>query len=127
MTYVHFCCYCRNQCSRIHIILVFRFYRTRFTLFLYLFFFKLTCQKVVRKNLALILVYSRNRHIDFKTRHFLHHSLTFIALTLLVGRQEQHPTCKNCSYMSRARCTLFAYGPELMPLSSLNSIISCII
>jgi len=98
-----------------------------FTLFLYLFFFKLTCQKVVRKNLALILVYSRNRHIDFKTRHFLHHSLTFIALTLLVGRQEQHPTCKNCSYMSRARCTLFAYGPELMPLSSLNSIISCII
>jgi len=60
-----------------------------FTLFLYLFFFKLTCQKVVRKNLALTLVYSRNRHIDFKTRHFLHHSLTFIALTLLVGRQER--------------------------------------
>ena len=40
----------------------------------------------------------------------------FSALTLLVGRQEGHPACKNwvvrcwCGYLSRARCRL-AYNP----------------
>jgi len=40
-----------------------------------------------------------------------------IALTLLVGRQEERPACKNrlvgywCGYLSGARCRLFAYGP----------------
>ena len=42
--------------------------------------------------------------------------IAFSALTLLVGRQEGHPACKNwvvgcwCSYLSGARCR-FAYGP----------------
>ena len=37
----------------------------------------------------------------------------FGALTLLVGRQEEHPACKNCccGYLSGATCRLFAYGP----------------
>ena len=41
---------------------------------------------------------------------------TFSALTLLVGRQEGHPTRKNWvvrywhGYLSGARCKLFAYG-----------------
>jgi len=40
----------------------------------------------------------------------------FSALTMLVGRQEGHPACKNrvvgcwCGYLSRAMCRL-AYGP----------------
>jgi len=40
------------------------------------------------------------------------------ALTLLVGRQEEHPACKNrvmrcwCGRLSGARCRLFAYGPS---------------
>ena len=42
----------------------------------------------------------------------------FSALTLLVGRQEGHPACKNwvvgcwCCYLSGARCRL-AYGPAV--------------
>ena len=44
---------------------------------------------------------------------------SFTALTLLVGHQEEHPSCKKiedkdwccCHYLSRARCRLFAYGP----------------
>jgi len=42
--------------------------------------------------------------------------VVFSALTLLVGRQEGHPACKNLSggcwrgYLSGARCRL-AYGP----------------
>jgi len=41
----------------------------------------------------------------------------FSAVTLLVGRQDEHPTCKNwvmrcwCGYLSGPRCKLFAYGP----------------
>ena len=41
----------------------------------------------------------------------------FSALTLPVGRQEEHPTCKSwvmrcwCGYLSGARCRLFVYGP----------------
>ena len=40
-----------------------------------------------------------------------------IALTLFVGCQEEHPTCRNwvmrccCGYLSGVRCRLFAYGP----------------
>jgi len=47
----------------------------------------------------------------------------FTALTLLVGRQEEHPACKNwvmrcwCGYLSGARCRLFAYGPADAPSS----------
>jgi len=43
--------------------------------------------------------------------------IAFIALTLLVGRQEEHPVGKNwlmrcwCGCLSGARCRLFAYGP----------------
>jgi len=43
--------------------------------------------------------------------------LAFSALTLLVGRQEEHPACKNWvvrywhGYLSGARCIRFAYGP----------------
>ena len=42
--------------------------------------------------------------------------VAFSALTLLIGRQEGHPACKNwvvvcwCGYLSGARCRL-AYGP----------------
>ena len=41
----------------------------------------------------------------------------FSGLTVLVGRQEEHPACKNwvmrcwCGYLSGVRCRLFAYGP----------------
>ena len=38
----------------------------------------------------------------------LQYSNAFIALTLLVGCQEEHPVCKN--YLSGTRCRLFAYG-----------------
>ena len=40
-----------------------------------------------------------------------------VGICLLVGRQEEHPACKNwvtrcwCGYLSGARCRLFAYGP----------------
>ena len=43
----------------------------------------------------------------------------FSALTLLVGRQEEHAACRNwvmrwwCGYLSGARCRLFAYGPAI--------------
>jgi len=42
---------------------------------------------------------------------------TFSALTPLVGRQEEHPACKNgvmrcwCGCLSGAMCRSFAYGP----------------
>jgi len=48
-------------------------------------------------------------------------AFAFSALTLLVGRQEGHPACKNrvvgcwCGYLSGARCRL-AYGPADVPL-----------
>ena len=56
----------------------------------------------------------------------------YSALTLLVGRQEEHPTSKNwmircwCGYLSRARCRLFAYGPADATASQ-NPTISCLI
>ena len=40
----------------------------------------------------------------------------FSALTLLIGRQEEHSACKNgvmrcwCGYLSGAKCRLLAYG-----------------
>jgi len=45
------------------------------------------------------------------------HTRAFSALTLLVGRQEGHPACKNRvvrywhGYLSGARCRWFAHGP----------------
>jgi len=54
------------------------------------------------------------------------------ALTLLAGRQEEHPACKHrvmrcwCGYLSGARCRLFAYGPTDATASQ-NPIISCLI
>jgi len=56
----------------------------------------------------------------------------FSALTLLVGRQEERPACKNwvmrcwCGYLSGSRCRLFAYGPADATASQ-NPIISCLI
>ena len=56
----------------------------------------------------------------------------FIALMLLVGHQEEHPACKNwvmrcCySFLSEARCRLFAYGPADATASQ-NPIISCLV
>jgi len=46
---------------------------------------------------------------------FHHIILAFSALTLLVGRQEEHATCKRLSggvlvWLSGARCRLFAYS-----------------
>jgi len=47
----------------------------------------------------------------------LSHTPAFSALTLLVGRQEEHLACKNwvmrcwCGYLSGARFRVFAYGP----------------
>jgi len=51
------------------------------------------------------------------TTEWLSKSNAFSALTLLVGRQEGHPACKNWvarywhGYLSGARCKWFAYGP----------------
>jgi len=53
---------------------------------------------------------------DFIYVYFKERLRSFSALTLLVGRQEGHPACKNrvvgCwrGYLSGARCRL-AYGP----------------
>ena len=50
-------------------------------------------------------------------RHCYRMNIVFSALKLLVGRQEEHPACKNllmrccCGYLSEARCRLFACGP----------------
>ena len=51
------------------------------------------------------------------SRYLVFFYFALSALTLLVGRQEEHPACKNlvmrcwCGYLSGARCRLFAYGP----------------
>jgi len=57
----------------------------------------------------------------------------FSALTVLVGRQEEHPACNNwvmrcwCGYLSAAaRCKLFAYGPADATASQYLTI-SCLI
>ena len=48
---------------------------------------------------------------------FTRYNGSFSALTLLIGRQEGHPDCKNwvvrcwCSFLPGARCKWFAYGP----------------
>ena len=71
-----------------------------------------------------------------ETRHLLYVCFflccAFGALTLLVGRQEEHPACRNwvmgcwCGCLSGARCRLFAYGPSDATASQ-NPIISCLI
>jgi len=43
-------------------------------------------------------------------------SIAFCALTLLAGRQEEHPVSNKllecgCGYLSEMMCRLFAYGP----------------
>jgi len=57
--------------------------------------------------------------ITLTTRYYCYYSTlryTFSALTLLVGRQEGHPACKNWvvrywrRYLHGARCKWFAYG-----------------
>ena len=54
---------------------------------------------------------------DFYNVHKHSPAIACSALTLLVGRQEGHPACKNWvvmywwRYLSGARCKLFAYGP----------------
>jgi len=64
--------------------------------------------------------------------HYYYVRETEPALTLLVGRQEQHLACKKramtcwCGYLSAARCRLFAYGPA-DSTASLNPIISGLI
>jgi len=53
--------------------------------------------------------------MSFRNLNLLTRVLTFSVLTLLVGWQEEHPTCKKLSgevlagYLSGARCRL-AYG-----------------
>ena len=71
--------------------------------------------------------------LDLPTEHVtLLTQYVFGALTLSVGRQEEHPACKNwvmrcwCGYLSGARCRLFAYGPADATASP-NPIISCLI
>jgi len=60
------------------------------------------------------------------------HAGAFVALTLLVGRQEEHPACKNsamrcwCSYLSGTRCRLFAYGSADVTTSQ-NPTILCVV
>jgi len=78
----------------------------------------------------------RNVHqcvTDFVVFYFWENrSSAFSALTLLVGRQEEHPAYKNwlmrcwCGYLSGARCRLFAYGPA-DATASWNPIVSCLI
>ena len=58
--------------------------------------------------------------------------LTFSALALLVGHQEEHPACKKLSdevlvcYRSVARCRLLAYGPADAAASH-NPVSSCLV
>ena len=62
----------------------------------------------------------------------MHYILSFKALTVSVGRQEEHPACKNwvmrcwCGYLSGVMWRLFAYGPANATASP-NPIISCLI
>ena len=55
---------------------------------------------------------------------------TFSALTLLVGRQGEHPACEHCMMrcwcgcVSGARCRLFAYGPADATAIPKNPVIS---
>ena len=77
------------------------------------------------RRLAIIIISSSSIVLAFGV-------LAFSALTLLAGRQKQHPACKNgvmrcwCGYRSGMRCRLFAYGPADATASP-NPIISCLI
>jgi len=65
-------------------------------------------------------------YLLFLVRWFAFSELTL----LLVGRQEEHPACKNwvmrcsCGYLSGLRCRFFAYGPADATASQ-NPTISC--
>ena len=61
-------------------------------------------------------------------------SLTSV-LTLLVGRQGEHPACKNwvmgcwCGYLSVVKCRLFAYGPAdatAVPNTASSACVACV-
>jgi len=63
-----------------------------------------TCNRQTDTRRQLIILYLHSLAMSFST------------LTLLVGRQEEHPACKNwmgcwCNSLSTERCRLFAYGP----------------
>jgi len=76
--------------------------------------------------------------ISYWLKHTLHYIIlqmltlyykcfAFSALTLLVGHQEEHTTCKKNSvmrcwrgYLSGARCKWFAYGPTNATATSLS-------
>ena len=49
-------------------------------------------------------------------KNFSYKTYVFSALTLLVGHQEEHPACRNWVMVSGARCRLFAYMFQPMPL-----------
>jgi len=57
------------------------------------------------------------KHVSEICCTLLEQPLAVNALTLLVGRQEEHLACKNwvtmffCGYLCGTRCRLFAYGP----------------
>jgi len=59
-------------------------------------------------------------------------AFAFSALTLLVGRQEERPACRNwvmrcrCDHLSGVRCTLFTYG-SADATASQNPTVSCLI
>jgi len=86
--------------------------------------------QLLLKNFMMTLMSSRWR--DIAVLYLQGSALAFSTLTLLVGRQEEQPVCKNwlmrcwCGYLSGARCRLFAYGPADATASQ-NPIISCII
>ena len=72
---------------------------------------------------ALVLMSAKKKYDSIwpvtKPVPIIHHRLSgaFSALTPLVGRQEEHPACKNwvmrcqCGCLSGVKCSLFAYGP----------------
>ena len=71
------------------------------------------CYLCSTTSMCLHFVLDRLHHVI--CMHYI--DTAFIALTLLVGHQEEHPACKNwvmecwCGYLSGARCRLFSYDP----------------
>ena len=71
------------------------------------------CYLCSTTSMCLHFVLDRLHHVI--CMHYI--DTAFFALTLLVGRQEEHPACKNwvmecwCGYLSGARCRLFSYDP----------------
>jgi len=70
---------------------------------------------VIKETKSAAIFYIRFHRISITTSYYSV-SFAFSALTLLVGRQEGHPACKNwavgcwCGYLSGVRCKL-AYSP----------------